>query len=161
VRFMKALFRKKQVENVNEDKRASHKNLYSAETMKRHSTFGAIITLFLFIIISLPISHVQAEMVEQDIGIPWYPGSRQIPSCAPIGTDKNHPSFRNINLITPDSFKKVLFFYQEKIGKFSISKSQASTKSALWNESTPKGYRIITLVETEEGTKITITKRTW
>jgi hypothetical protein len=100
-------------------------------------------------------------MVVQDMGIPWYPGSKQIPSCVPIGMDKNHLSFQNINLITSDSFKKVLVFYQEKLGKFSTSKSQASTKSALWNESTPKGYRIITLVETEEGTKITITKRTW
>jgi len=146
---------------VNEEKRGSHKYLYSVESMKRHSTLGAITIIVLFIMTSLPISHVHAEMVEQDIGLPWYPGSKQIPSCVPIGTDKNHLSFQNINLITSDSFKKVLVFYQEKLGKFSTSKSQASTKSALWNESTPKGYRIITLVETEEGTKITITKRTW
>ena len=161
MRFMKALYRRKLIENVNEEKRGSHKYLYSVESMKRHSTLGAISIIVLFMMASLPISHVHAEMVEQDIGIPWYPGSKQIPSCVPIGTDKNHLSFRNINLITSDSFKKVLVFYQEKLGKFSTSKSQASTKSALWNESTPKGYRIITLVETEEGTKITITKRTW
>lgn len=161
MRFMKALYRKKLIENVNEEKRGSHKYLYSVESMKRHSTLGTITILLLVIMAHLLISHVYAEMVEQEIGIPWYPGSKQIPSFVPTGTDKDQLSFRNINLITPDSFKKVLVFYQEKLGKFSTSKSQASTKSALWNESTPKGYRIITLVETEDGTRITITKRTW
>jgi hypothetical protein len=125
-----------------------------------HMLFLIIAQIFLMAtaLTSLP---AQAETAENNIGIPFYPGSKQIPNCAPLETNKNPQSFRNISLITSDNFKKVLVFYQEKLGKFSISKSQSSTKSALWNESTPKGYRIITLVETEEGTKITITKRIW
>jgi hypothetical protein len=129
--------------------------------MKRYPTPCVLIALFLFVSAALNITPVQAEIIEKDVGIPFYPGSKQIPDCVPLETDKNHQSFRNISLITSDNFKKVLAFYQEKLGKFPISKSQASTKSALWNESTPKGYRIVTLVETQEGTKITITKRIW
>lgn len=110
---------------------------------------------------SLTIAYALAEMVEKEIGIPFYPGSKQIPSCAPIRADQDNLSFRNITLITSDSFKKVLTFYQKKLGRFSTSKSQALTKSALWNETTTKGYRIVTLIEAEEGTKITLTKRTW
>ena len=135
-----------------------NKKSYAIESMKRHSSLGLII---IFIISSLTISYAQAEMIEKDIGLPLYPGSKQIPSCVPIRADQNQPSFRNITLITSDSFKKVLAFYQEKLGKFSTSKSQTSAKSALWNESTSKGYRIVTLMEAEEGTKITITRRTW
>jgi hypothetical protein len=129
--------------------------------MKRYSIPCVLIALFLFISAALTITTVQAEIIEKDVGIPFYPGSKQTPNCLPLETDKNHQSFLNINLISSDNFKKVLAYYQEKLGKFSISKSQASTKSALWNESSPKGYRIVTLVETQEGTKITITKRIW
>jgi len=120
-----------------------------------------LIALFLIISAALTITTVQAEIIEKDVGIPFYPGSKQTPNCVPLETDKNHQSFLNINLISSDNFKKVLAYYQEKLGKFSISKSQSSTKSAMWNESSPKGYRIVTLVETQEGTKITITKRIW
>jgi hypothetical protein len=129
--------------------------------MKRYSIPCVLIALFLFISVALTITTVLAEIIEKDVGIPFYPGSKQTPNCVPLETDKNHQSFLNINLISSDNFKKVLAYYQEKLGKFSISKSQSSTKSALWNESTPKGYRIVTLVETQEGTKITITKRIW
>jgi hypothetical protein len=129
--------------------------------MKRYSMPCVLIALFLFISTTLAITTVQAEIIEKDVGIPFYPGSKQAPNCVPLETDKNHQSFLNINLISSDNFKKVLAYYQEKLGKFSISKSQSYTKSALWNESTPKGYRIVTLVETQEGTKITITKRIW
>jgi hypothetical protein len=129
--------------------------------MKRYSIPCILIALFLFISDSLTITSVQAQIIEKDVGIPFYPGSKQTPNCVPFDTDKNHQSFLNINLISSDNFKKVLAYYQEKLGKFSISKSQSSTKSALWNESSPKGYRIVTLVETQEGTKITITKRIW
>jgi hypothetical protein len=104
---------------------------------------------------------LHAEEIEKDLGIPFYPGSRQDTNYAPLGVDKGGQSFRNINLITPDNFSKVLAFYQGRLGKFSIFKSQTSAKSALWNESNPQGYRILTLVGTQEGTKITITKRTW
>lgn len=100
-------------------------------------------------------------MLEKDIGIPLYPGSKQIPRCVSIKADQNFNSFQNITLITSDSFKKVLTFYQAKLGKFSTSKSQSFARSAFWNESTMKGYRIVTLIEAEEGTKITITKRIW
>jgi hypothetical protein len=129
--------------------------------MKRYSIPCVLIALFLFISVALTITTVLAEIIEKDVGIPFYPGSKQTPNCVPLETEKNHQSFLNINLISSDNFKKVLAYYQEKPGKFSISKSQSSTKSALWNESTPKGYRIVTLVETQEGTKITITKRIW
>jgi hypothetical protein len=129
--------------------------------MKRYPTPCVLIALFLFVSTILTITPLQAEGIEKDVGIPFYPGSKQIPNCVPLETDRSHQTFQNINLITSDNFKKVLAFYQEKLGKFPISKSQASTKSALWNESTPKGYRIVTLVETQEGTKITITKRIW
>jgi hypothetical protein len=129
--------------------------------MKRYSIPCVLIALFLFISVALTITTVLAEIIEKDVGIPFYPGSKQTPNCVPLETEKNHQSFLNINLISSDNFKKVLAYYQEKLGKFSISKSQSSTKSALWNESTPKGYRIVTLVETQEGTKITITKRIW
>ena len=129
--------------------------------MKRYSKPCVFIALFLFIATLITTDLLQAEGIEKDLGIPFYPGSKQTPNCAPLETDKNHQSFRNVNLITSDSFKKVLAFYQDKLGKFSIFKSQSSTKSALWNESTPKGYRIVSLAETQEGTKITITKRIW
>jgi biopolymer transport protein ExbD len=129
--------------------------------MKRYSIPCVLIALFIFISAALTITTVQAEIIEKDVGIPFYPGSKQTPNCVPLETDKNHQSFLNINLISSDNFKKVLTYYQEKLGKFSISKSQSSTKSALWNESSPKGYRIVTLVETQDGTKITITKRIW
>jgi biopolymer transport protein ExbD len=129
--------------------------------MKRYSIPCILIALFLFIATLITTDLLQAEGIEKDLGIPFYPGSKQTPNCVPLETDKNHQSFLNINLISSDNFKKVLAYYQEKLGKFSISKSQSSTKSALWNESTPKGYRIVTLVETQEGTKITITKRIW
>jgi len=129
--------------------------------MKRYSIPCVLIALFLFTSAALTITTVQAEIIEKDVGIPFYPGSKQTPNCVALETDKNHQSFLNINLISSDNFKKVLAYYQEKLGKFSISKSQSSTKSAMWNESSPKGYRIVTLVETQEGTKITITKRIW
>lgn len=138
--------------------KASHERSYKLESMKSHSF---LIFIIIFVIYSLTISYVRAEITEKEIGVPLYPGSRQIPSCVPAKTDQNNSSFRNITLITSDSFKKVLTFYQEKLGKFSTSRSQFSSKSALWNESTPKGYRIVTLMEAEEGTKITITKRIW
>ncbi len=126
--------------------------------MKKHPILSVIVIL---ITSSCAIFYAHAEMAENDIGVPLYPGSRQIPSCVPSKTDQNYSSFRSITLITSDSFKKVLIFYQEKLGKFSTSKSQAFARSAFWNESTMKGYRIVTLIEAEEGTKITITKRIW
>jgi len=138
--------------------KASHERSYKLESMKSHSF---LIVIIIFAICSLTVSYAKAEITEKEIGVPLYPGSRQIPSCVPVKTDQNNSSFRNITLITSDSFKKVLTFYQEKLGKFSTSKSQFFAKSALWNESTPKGYRIVTLMEAEEGTKITITKRIW
>lgn len=119
------------------------------------------ISQIFFILAALAILPAQAEVMEKEVGIPFYPGSQQIQNCVPLEAEKNKKSFHNVNLITSDSFKKVLAFYQEKLGKFSISKSQVSAKSALWNESTPKGYRIVNLVETQEGTRITITKRIW
>lgn len=129
--------------------------------MKKYPKLCAFLALFLSITLVLIIIPVHAEITEKDIGIPFYPGSRQIPNCDPLVTEKNYQSFLNINFITSDSFKKVLVFYQEKLGKFSIFKSHASVKSALWTESVPKGYRIVNLVETHEGTRITITKRNW
>lgn len=117
--------------------------------------------LIFFTSTALTIISAQAEGIEKDLGILFYPGSKQIPNCVPLETDKDPQSFQNISLITSDNFKKVLVFYQEKLGKFSTSKFQALSKSALWNESTPKGYRIVSLLETQEGTKITITKRVW
>ena len=107
--------------------------------MKRYSIPCVLIALFLFISAALNHHHLfQAEIIEKDVGIPFYPGSKQTPNCVPLETDKNHQSFLNINLISSDNFKKVLAYYQEKLGKFSISKSQSSTKSALWNESSPE-----------------------
>lgn len=138
--------------------KTSHERSYKLESVKSHSL---LIVIIIFAICSFTASYAKAETTEKEIGVPLYPGSRQIPSCVPVKTDQNNSSFRNITLITSDSFKKVLTFYQEKLGKFSSSKSQFSAKSALWNESTPKGYRIVTLMEAEEGTKITITKRIW
>lgn len=129
--------------------------------MKYFRALCIFITQTIFILTAITILHAQPEALEKEVGIPFYPGSRQIPNCAPMDVDKEPKSFRNISLISSDSFKKVLLFYQEKLGKFSTSKSQSSTKSALWNESTPKGYRIVSLLETHEGTKITITKRIW
>ena len=129
--------------------------------MKRYSIPCVLIALFLFMTTLITTDLLQAEGIEKDLGIPFYPGSKQTPNYVPLETDTNHQSFLNINLISSDNFKKVLAFYQDKLGKFSIFKSQSSTKSALWNESTPKGYRIVTLVETQEGTKITISKRIW
>jgi len=138
--------------------KASHERSYKLESMKSHSF---LIVIIIFVICSLTVSYVKAEITEKEIGVPLYPGSRQIPSCVPVKTDQNNSSFRNITLITSDSFKKVLTFYQAKLGKFSTSKSQSFARSAFWNESTMKGYRIVTLIEAEEGTKITITKRIW
>lgn len=129
--------------------------------MKHHFTLHVLISLSLFTLITLANNPVRAEMGENDTGIPFYPGSIQVPDGVPLSTDRSLQSFLNINLVTQDTFKKVLLFYQERLGRFSIFKSQASPKSALWNESSPKGYRIVTLVETQEGTKITITKRNW
>ena len=130
-------------------------------SIRKYHTLSILIAQVFFIATALAILPAQAEVIEKDVGIPFYPGSQKIQNCVPLETEQNHKSFRNINLVTSDSFKKVLAFYQEKLGKFSISKSQASAKSALWNESSPKGYRIVTLVETQEGTKITISKRIW
>ena len=130
-------------------------------SMKYYHALCVVLAQMFFIVTALTILPAQAEVDEKDAGIPFYPGSKQVANCIPLETDKAPQSFVNINLITSDNFKKVLVFYQEKLGKFSISKSQSSTKSAWWNESTPKGYRIVTIVETEEGTKITISKRIW
>lgn len=130
-------------------------------TMKYFQALCVLLAQFIFISTAMTTLHGQADLLEKDMGIPFYPGSRQIPNCDPVDMDKNQQSFFNISFTTSDSFKKVLSFYQEKLGKFSIFKSQSFTKSAMWNESTPKGYRIVTLVETQDGTKITITKRVW
>jgi len=128
------------------------------KNLTKHPAFFIIIIVAIYY---LPISGVKADMHEKDIGIPLYPGSKQIPSCVSTKAGQNLISFQNITLITSDSFKKVLTFYQEKLGRFSTSKSQAFAKSAFWSESTAKGYRIVTLLEAGEGTKITITKRIW
>jgi hypothetical protein len=96
--------------------------------MKRYSIPCVLIALFLFITTLITTDLLQAEGIEKDLGIPFYPGSKQTPNYVPLETDTN---------------------------------PQSSTKSALWNESTPKGYRIVSLAETQEGTKITITKRIW
>jgi hypothetical protein len=137
------------------------KKHHKPESMRNYCTLCILMVQIFFISTALAVLPAQAEVIEKDVGIPFYPGSQQIQNCVPLEAEQNHKSFRNINLVTSDGFKKVLAFYQEKLGKFSISKSQASAKSALWNESTPKGYRIVTLVESQEGTKITITKRIW
>lgn len=129
--------------------------------MKYYRALRVFIAQFIFISIAMTTLLAQVDLLEKDMGIPFYPGSRLIPGTGPLETDKNPQSFLNISFITSDNFKKVLSFYQEKLGKFSIFKSQSLTKSAMWNESTHKGYRIVTLVETEDGTKITITKRVW
>ncbi|HOD79055.1 MAG: hypothetical protein KBH86_01485 [Syntrophorhabdus sp.] len=139
-------------------KQVFHTNPSMTKNIKAPSILGIII---IFVIFSLTIPQIQAETIETDIGLPLYPGSKEIPDYIPVRTGQNHSSFQNITFITSDSFKKVLAFYQERLGKFSTSKPQTSAKSALWSESTAKGYRIVTLIEAEEGTKITITARTW
>jgi hypothetical protein len=136
-------------------------NQQGRHNMQRFS-LCIFIAQVVFISTVITILPAQAQMLDKDMGgVPFYPGSRQIPNYTSVKADKNPQSFQNINLATSDGFKRVLNFYQEKLGKFSISKSQSVTKSAMWNESTPKGYRIVTLLETEEGTLITITRRVW
>lgn len=117
--------------------------------------------LTLFVSMVLCVLSATAEVTEQELGIPFYPSAKPVPGIVPSESVRNGQLFLNINLISPDSFRKVLLFYEERMGKFSIFKSQATAKSALWYESTPKGYRIITLVETNEGTKITLSRRIW
>ena len=154
-RFMKALHHRKRMNNGDEKTSIPYKSFHD----KKHK--GTFYTGYhhSFRLFNHPTS--QAETIETDIGLPLYPGSKEIPDYIPVRTGQNHSSFQNITFITSDSFKKVLAFYQERLGKFSTSKPQTSAKSALWSESTAKGYRIVTLIEAEEGTKITITARTW
>lgn len=93
--------------------------------------------------------------------IPFYPGASLIPSHASSKENINGGAFQNVNLFVSEGFKKVLTYYQDKLGKFSIFGSHGSGRSALWHDSNNKGYRIVTLRETREGTAITITTRIW
>lgn len=148
-RSMKASHHKKQIK------------MMAMKTMKYTPTLCILFLQTIFILTAMTNVHAQNGSLEKEVGIPFYPGSKQIPNYGALDLDKDPQSFLNISLITPDSFKKVLIFYQDKIGKFSIFKSQSLTKSAIWNESTPRGYRIVTIVESENGTKITISRRVW
>ena len=135
--------------------------MMALKTIKYTPAFCVFILQTIIILAVMTNVHAQNGVFEKEVGIPFYPGSRQIPNYGAPDLDKDPQSFLNISLITPDSFKKVLTFYQDKLGKFSIFKSQTLTKSAIWNESTPRGYRIVTLVESENGTRITISRRVW
>ncbi len=136
--------------------KVSYERSYKLERMKSHSF---LIFIIIFVIYSLTISYVRAEITEKEIGVPLYPDQGKSRVAFRQKQIKITLRFETSHSLL-EQLQKVLTFYQEKLGKFSTSRSQFSSKSALWNES-PQKVRIVTLMEAEEGTKITITKRIW
>jgi hypothetical protein len=110
--------------------------------------------VFTILVLGSGFAHAAGDM---DIGLPMYPGAKQDPANPPV----NAPHMKNLHLLTSDPFQKVLDWYTQKLGKFTVDPQKGGTQ-ALWDKKTPDGVVMtvtVTNIKVPPGqTKIVMTK---
>jgi hypothetical protein len=124
--------------------------------MKRTFFVGLVLLLSIPIVFLVAKDGAQAAG-EPDIGIPIYPGAKQDPAIPPLNT----PFMKNLHLLTGDPFDKVLAWYTQELGKFTVDPQKKGTQ-ALYSKKNKDGEVMtvtITTINVPAGqTKIVLNK---
>lgn len=95
---------------------------------------------------------------EADLGVPFYPGSKDTPSSMKI-TSNGKTAFSSMRTTTDDP-SKVLDFYTQKLGKPDSTATTGQMATASWGANGPKPTAII--ASSEKGVtniQITVTQK--